>query len=75
MVSKTNIHSLSSISDQKKQARIDYRWLVRYAKPVKFWVYLSIIIGLFSGVLLITQAGLIAYLIAMAARGTISTLP
>ena len=75
MVSKTNIHSLSSISDQKKQARSDYRWLVRYAKPVKFWVYLSIIIGLFSGVLLITQAGLIAYLIAMAARGTISTLP
>ncbi len=75
MVNKSITHPHSSTAQRKKQVRIDYRWLVKYAKPVKLWIFLSIMIGLFSGVLLIVQAGMIATLISMAARRIISTLP
>lgn len=75
MGSKPSVNHLSSDADRKHQARGNYRWLTRYAQPLRLWICLSVMVGMLSGVLLITQAGLIAYLISMAARGTISTLP
>lgn len=40
-----------------------YRWLVQQSKPAKRWLFLSVSLGIFSGLLVILQSGLLATII------------
>ncbi|MCX7120817.1 MAG: thiol reductant ABC exporter subunit CydD [Gammaproteobacteria bacterium] len=41
----------------------DYQWLIQQSKPARHWIFLSITLGIISGILMIGQAGILATLI------------
>ena len=49
-----------SSSTNKTSEKAAYRWLLRQVSPARKWLVASISLGLFSGVLLIVQAALLA---------------
>jgi len=50
-------------SPRKPSDKKNLRWLLKSARPARTWVLLSVGLGLCSGLLLVVQAGLMAYII------------
>lgn len=40
-----------------------YRWLMQTSKPAHRWLFISITLGIFSGILIILQSGILAHII------------
>lgn len=41
----------------------NYRWLMQASKPARRWLFISVALGIFSGILIILQSGVLAHII------------